>query len=116
VGSSALARGLAKLAGIPFAVAEQGIDAIAADDVLVELRDAATASMRLDPAAWKVALEDLDQRWFTPLAGMLKKGRIRQLVIETVANGRSHRWSVSRRNLWRLWRPAVALSAPIRRP
>jgi hypothetical protein len=116
MGSSALARGLAKLAGIPFAAAEQGIDAIAADDVLIELRDAATASMRLDPSAWKDALEDLEQRWFTPLARLLKKGRIRQLVIETVSNGRSHRWSVSRKNLWRLWRPAVALGAAIRRP
>ncbi len=112
IGSSALARGLAKLADIPFALAEPGM-AIAADDVLIELCDAATASLRLDPAGWKCALENLERRWFAPLAAMLKKGSIGELVIATVANGRSYRWSTSRLDLWRLWRPAAALRAPL---
>ncbi|MBI3530285.1 MAG: hypothetical protein HY067_20250 [Betaproteobacteria bacterium] len=116
MGSSVLARGLSKLASIPFTATEQGIDAIAADDVLIELRDAATASMHLDPAAWKEALENLEQRWFAPLAEQLKKGRIRHLVIATVGDGRSHRWTVSRMNLWRWWRPAGSLSTPLHRP
>jgi hypothetical protein len=116
MGSSALARGLSKLTGTPFTATEQGINAIAADNVLVELRDAATASLRLDPAAWKRALEDLEQRWFAPLTGQLKKGRIRRLVIATVADGYSYRWSVSRTNLWRWWRPAASLGIPIGGP
>lgn len=116
IGSSLLAHGLSKVAEIPFAATEQGIAAIGANDVLIELRDAATASMRLDPAAWKGALEDLEQQWVAPLAAMLGKGRIRQLVIATVANGRSYRWSVGRMNLWRWWRPAASLGIPIRRP
>ena len=116
IGSSALAHGLAKLASIPFTATEQGIDAIAADDVLIELRDAETASMRLDPAAWKDALEDLEQHWFAPLAGLLTRGRIRRLIIATVANGRSYRWPLSRMNLWRLWRPVVPLGIPMRSP
>ena len=116
IGSSALAHGLSKLVEIPFTATEQGIAAIGANDVLIELRDAATASMRLDPAAWKDALEDLEQNWIVPLAGMLRKGRIRRLVIATVANGRSYRWSVNHMNLWRWWRPAASLGMPIRRP
>jgi hypothetical protein len=116
MGSSALARGLSKLARIPFVAIEQGIDAITADDVLIELSNAATASMRLDPTAWNGALEDLERLWFAPLAGMLRKGQIRQLVIATVVNGRHYRWSVNRMNLWRWWRPAAALCIPIRRP
>ena len=116
IGSSALARGLSKLAGIPFTAAEQGIDAIATDDVLIELLDAATASMRLDPTAWKDALEVLERRWFAPLADMLKKGGIRRLVIATAADGHSFQWSVSRLNLWRWWRPAARLGIPIRMP
>jgi hypothetical protein len=116
IGSSTLAHGLSKLAEIPFTASEQGISAISTNDVLIELRDAATASMLLDPAAWKDALEELEWLWFAPLAGLLGKGRIRQLVIATVANGRSYRWSVSRMNLWRLWRPADALGIPIREP
>ena len=116
IGSSALAQGLSKLTQIPFTAAEQGIAAISANDVLIELLDAATASMRLDPAAWKDALEDLEQRWFAPLAGLLTKGRIRQLVIATVDSGRSYRWSVTRMNLWRWWRPATSLGIPLRKP
>ena len=116
IGSSELAHGLSTLTEIPFTATEQGIDSIAADNVLIELHDAATASMLLDAAAWKTALEDLEQHWFAPLAGMLRKGRIAQLVIATVANGRSYRWSVSRMNLWRWWRPAASLGVPMRRP
>ena len=116
MGSSALARGLSKLAGTPFISTGQGIDAISADDVLIELHDAAAASMHLDPAAWKDALENLEQRWFAPLGAQLKKGRIRQLVIATVADGRSHQWSVSRMNLWRWWRRAGLRSTPMHRP
>ncbi len=116
IGSSTLAHGLAKLAEIPFTAAERDISAISTNDVLIELRGAATASMRLDPVAWKDALEDLEQHWFAPLTGLLRHGRIRQLVIATVANGRSYRWSVSRTNLWRLWRPADALGIPMRKP
>ena len=70
----------------------------------------------IDPAAWKDALEDLEQHWFAPLARLLRKGRIRRLVIATVANGRSYRWSVSRMNLWRLWRPADEPGISLRRP
>ncbi len=116
MGSSALARGLSKLTSTPFTATERGIDAIVADDVLIELRDAASASMRLDPTAWKEALENLEQRWFAPLAGLLRKGHIRRLVVATVANGRSYLWSVSRTNLWRWWRPAVSLGIPIHSP
>ena len=111
IGSSALARGLARLAEIPFAMAEPG-KAFEADNVLIELRDAATAALRVDPIAWKGALENLEQDWFAPLAAKLKSGGMRELVIATVANGHCQRWSVNRRNLWRLWRPAAPLRPP----
>jgi hypothetical protein len=114
IGSSALAHGLSKLAGIPFLATGQGIAAIGAKEVLVELDEAANAAMRLDPSAWKQALEDLEQRWVAPLAQRLRKGRIRELVIATVDNGRSYRWSISRMNLWRLWRSPASLARPAR--
>ncbi|MBC8006568.1 MAG: hypothetical protein H7X76_00800 [Prolixibacteraceae bacterium] len=114
VGSSALARGLSKLADISFTSAEQGLTAIGASNVLIELRDTEIASTRLDPAAWKAALEDLERCWFAPLAGLLKKGRIRKVVIATVADGRSYSWSVSRMNMLRWWRSAAELNVPSR--
>jgi hypothetical protein len=78
--------------------------------LLVELDGAAIAAMRIDPAAWQGALESLERLWFAPLAKLLKKGRIRRLIIVTVADGRSYQWSASRMNLWRLWKPAAALA------
>lgn len=110
IGDSPLARGLAKLTDIPFTPAGAGIAAIGARDVLVELQSAATASMCLDAAAWKLALEGLDRMWFAPLSAMLAKGQLGQIVIATVADGRSYRWCVSRMNLWRFWRVAVPLA------
>jgi hypothetical protein len=115
IGSSALAHGLSMLTEIPFTAADQGIAAISANDVLIELRDATTGSMRLDAIAWKEALENLEQRWFAPLVELMKKGRMRQLVIATVDNGRSYRWSVSRMNLRRWWRSAASIASPTRR-
>jgi hypothetical protein len=116
IGGSALARGLSKLTQIPFSTIEQGIATVGTSDVLIELCDAATASMRLDAAAWKEALEEMERRWFAPLARLLGKRQIRQLVIATVANGRGYRWSVSRMNLWRWWRPAASLGVRIGGP
>jgi hypothetical protein len=112
IGSSAVVRGLSKLADIPFMATGQGIAAIGANDVLVELDEAARAAMRLDPSGWKQALEGLEQCWVSPLAQMLKKGRIRELVIATVDNRRSYRWFISRMNLWRLWRSPASLAGP----
>jgi hypothetical protein len=112
VGSSAVLQGLCRLAKVPFSAAERGIGKIDAHELLIELDEAADAAMRIDPVAWKSALESQERLWFAPLVKLLKRGRIRRLVVVTVANGRSYRWSVSRMNLWRLWKPAAELTAP----
>jgi hypothetical protein len=116
VGSSAMLQGLCKLAQVPFSAAEQGVGEMRARELLIELDDAANAALCIDAVAWKNALESLERRWFAPLAKLLRNGRIRRLVVVTVANGRSYRWSVSRMNLWRLWKPAAALTAPANPP
>jgi hypothetical protein len=116
IGNSALLRGLAMRAAIPFTESKCGVEAIATDNVLIELPDAAPAAMCLDAVAWKAALENLERRWIAPLTALLKTRRIRQLVLATVANGRSYRWSVRRTNLWRLWRRAAALEVPMPGP
>lgn len=113
IGDSLLVQGLANLAGVAFAASAGGPGAVAADDVLIELQDAAAAAMRCDPAGWKTALENLERRWIMPLAQLLRARRLRQLILVTVANGHSYRWSVSRMNLWRLWRAAPALDAAL---
>ncbi len=112
IGSSALARGLAQIAQIDFTAAQQGVAAIRRENVLVELREAATAAMRLDATAWPAAFDDLEQRWFAPVADSLKKGRLRELIIVTVANQREYRWSVKRRHRYRWWRRPATLGIP----
>ena len=107
VGSSPLVQGLAKLADIPFTNAQQGASAVAGDQVLIELDAAAIAAMCMDALAWKDALEALERIWFAPMTKLLRKGNIRRIIVATVANGSSHQWSVSRMNLWRLWKPAA---------
>lgn len=113
IGNSPLLRGLATRAAIPFIESKCGVEGIATDNVLIELPDAAAAALCLDAVAWKAALENMEWRWISPLAAWLKTRRIRQLVLTTVANGRSYRWSIRRTNLWRLWRRAAALEGPM---
>jgi hypothetical protein len=110
IGSTALMQGFSTLADIPFTAAAQGVSAIGAKRVLVELSDAATAAMRLDPAAWKQALEVLEERWFAPLTGLLKTGSVREIVVATVADGRVRHWSISRMKLWRWWRSPASFA------
>ena len=116
IGSSALVRGLSKLANVPLIATLDDVSEKTATEVLIALDDAATAAMRVDPLAWKVALEDLERAWVAPLKGMLKKGRIRRLAIATFANGRGYQWSLGRMNLWRLWKPAGTLAVPVSAP
>ena len=107
IGSSALLQGLAKLAQIPFTAASQRFGAIESDNVLVELGDPLSASLRQDHPAWKSAIEELERDWFAPLLDQLKRGRMHQLDIATVSGGRGYRWSIRRPHLWRWWRRAA---------
>ncbi len=113
IGSSALAQGLSSLAGVPFADAGRGVGALGADHVLVELREASTGAMRMEPGAWKAGLEHLENTWIAPLTHMLRKRLIRGLVLATVHDGHAYRWSVSPMNLlWRWWRGGASLAIP----
>jgi hypothetical protein len=112
IASSALARGLSNLADIPVTPVAEGIAEFNAEHVLIELRAAEAASMRLDPAVWKHSIEVMDQTWFAPMLTALRSGRIRRLVIATVAEGRELRWSVNRKQLfWRVWRVPAKLES-----
>ena len=117
IGSSALARGLSELAAIPFKPVAQGISGTNANHVLVELRAAETAFLRLDPAAWKHTIEVMDQRWFAPMVASLRAGQIDRLVIATVNRQREFRWSITGKQLfWRIWRSPAGLAGPVGEP
>lgn len=111
VGSSALAKGLAKRAGIPFEPLKPARAALGERDLLVEFQAPAKAAMALDAVAWKRALEALEADWFSPVAQMLRKGQASELIIATVAFERSIRWRIARAHLWRIWRASAPLAS-----
>jgi hypothetical protein len=111
MGGSDLMQGLAKLAGVPCKAPVPPVDAFESQDILVELAAPAAASMLLDPAAWKIALESLEADWFAPLAQGLRQGPLTQVIIATLANGQSYQWRVNRTHLWRFWRSAAPLAS-----
>ncbi len=115
IGSSALVQGLSSLASVRFADVGEGVSAIGANHVLVELREASVAAMRMEPGDWKAGLEYLERTWFAPLARMLRKRLIRKLIVATVHGGHSYRWSVDpTKLLWRWWRRDSSLTLPPR--
>jgi hypothetical protein len=89
-------------------------DALELRDVLVELPAAEAAAMALDPVAWKNACESLEADWVAPLAQMLGKGRISQIIVTTLANNQSCQWRINRAHLWRFWRSAASLASAAR--
>jgi hypothetical protein len=99
-----LAVGLARLAGIISAPLPVGSGFTAGNNTLVELRDAEGEFMRDNVAGWRHALEILETRWFAPLFDWLRSGRIGKAVVATVADGRSHEWSVTRGARWQIWK------------
>lgn len=99
-----LAVGLARLAGIVSAPLPVDGGFAAGNNTLVELRDAEREFMRGNVAGWRHALETLETRWFAPIFDWLRSGRIGKAVIATVADGRSHEWSVTRGARWRIWK------------
>ena len=99
-----LAVGLARLAGIISAPLPVGGGFAAGNNTLVELQDAEHEFMRGNVAGWRHALESLETLWFAPLYDGLRSGRIGKVVVATVADGRSHEWSVTRCARWQVWK------------
>lgn len=114
IASSSLARGISNLADIPLMPATQNITELNADQVLIEIRGAETASLQLDPAVWKHAIEVMDQHWFAPMVAALRSGHSSRLYIATVHRRRALCWSITRKQLlWRVWRSAATLAGPV---
>lgn len=104
------AAGLAITAGIMAAPLPADGGLAAGNSMLVDLRDAEREFMRGNVVGWRNALESLETRWFAPLMGWLRSGRIGNAVVATVANGRGHEWSVTRGALWQIWKRPLPMA------
>jgi hypothetical protein len=91
-----------------------------ARSLLRESAKAASGLIVLDPlstpvqyelsAAYRAALEDLEQNWFSPLCAALSSGRIREFKLSsTTVYGTLH-WTLKRPDLYKFWRTEKPLA------
>ena len=73
--------------------------------LLVVVSAAERPAQYVDFALWHSVLDDLEQRWFAPLTGLLRQRRIHRLTLQ--CEGRA--WTVGPRDLLRFWRRPHAL-------
>jgi hypothetical protein len=103
-----LARGLARLAGLPcHGVPREGVP----KEGFVLLEDLAEAAQSLDLHAWRAAIEALEQRWFQPLLAALKSGQLKHLRLTGLGDEGIAAVSVEAGQLWKLWRRPKPLSS-----
>lgn len=113
-GNGALTHGLARLAGIDMHLVEEALAVIPA---VAESRLLCIESLRV-PANyeqytdWIAVLQDLETRLFAPLATALRNGNVTEAHLYD-CQGR--RFSLSRRQLWRVWQRPQSLYAYARK-
>jgi len=64
-----------------------------------------------DLAGWRDAVAALDRTWFAPLLGGLQSAALETLTLHGLGPDYGYTVTVSRRDLWRLWRPKRPLHA-----
>lgn len=81
-----------------------------ADEHLLVLDRLRMSERYADVAAWRQAMERLEQDWFAPLVDALKNGRIRRLSVQGFGEAQDFRISATRADLWKLWRGVRSLA------
>jgi hypothetical protein len=98
-----LASGLARQAGVPAAAPPRGFgDAV--PQGLTFLETLAEPAQRLDAAAWRTGLTELEARWFAPLLAALKARRLDGLRLTALGDEATVDVSIGPGDLWKLWR------------
>lgn len=106
VAHGSLLRGLAHAAGLT-ALEDASYQNPESGRRLVELppveRDQSGAAISRE-------LLQLEQRWFAPALAALRAGRLDCIELATTLAGHSHAWTLTRREMWRIWRRPVRLA------
>ncbi len=109
---SAMARGLARAAGLPLAAPAP----VPAEGTLVVLDPLLAPTLHLDLDAWREALAALEAEWFAPLLAALKARRLPGLRISAPGDRATLELDCTTRDLWKFWhRPRTldSLIAPL---
>lgn len=105
-----LARGLAKLAGVPAAPLPGRFDG-AVSRGLTFLETLNEAAQSLDAAAWRDGLAELESRWFAPLLAALKARRTHGLRLTALGDDAVVDVTLDAGDLWQFWRRPKTLAA-----
>ncbi|MBV8466628.1 MAG: hypothetical protein JO218_11860 [Burkholderiales bacterium] len=108
----AWARGLGQGAGVLTYPLANGFDASDGrlSDGLVVIDRLAQCAMRGDIAAWRDALQALEQGWFKPLLAAWQSGKIESLRLVLPGAGDVREIVLSRSARWKIWRRPLALA------
>lgn len=111
-GNDPLARGLARAAGIADSElpenAAKWLKHLVPGNHLAVLDSLLPLACYGDAHAWRNQLAWLEQHWFTPLKQAVQEGRI-TLTLHAPTPAGTLACSISRANLWKLWRPVRPL-------
>jgi hypothetical protein len=106
-------RGLGAAAGIAASNSAAGFDAgnASLSGALVVLDQLAQCARRGDIAAWRDALQLLEQQWFTPLLAAWRSGKIESLRLILPASNDLREVTLNRGDRWKFWRGPVAATS-----
>jgi hypothetical protein len=80
--------------------------------IVSRLNHLSSARATLDAMAWHDAMRTLESTWLAPALAGLRRGRVRSLRLIVNGDGDGQAWSITttHRDLWRFWRPSLALT------
>lgn len=78
---------------------------------LVVLDALARAIAYEDAHAWRIGMEELETRWFSPLRAALRKGALTQLTVVALLESACLRFVLGHRDLLKIWRRPKAFAA-----
>ncbi|MFN0038793.1 MAG: hypothetical protein ACKVP2_04705 [Burkholderiales bacterium] len=108
-GHSALLRGLGL--PLPCHAVTGGFGSVTGRRAFVELAHEAGENPRENFDAWQQVLLEWENLWFRPIVDALRDGRLAEVCIATVQNGRQRQWYCRRRDLWKFWRRSEPLAS-----
>jgi hypothetical protein len=104
-----LALGLARLAGVPAAPVPPRLD-LAVSQGLTFPETLAEPAQRLDAAAWRSGLAELEACWFAPSLAALKARRLHGLRLTALGDEATVDVTLDAGDLWQFWRRPKTLA------
>jgi len=112
VGDSLLPQAFAEYAGIPYfnLLDDEPWLADVSGEILVVWEGQRLAIQQGNLQAWQDAVLNLEQLCAIPLLNALGSGKVAQMTIEVLHSSASHRFVLSRGDLWKVWRMPTSLA------